>query len=422
MATKRKYELTEEHRAQLAPWRDRWIANGLNITPMDDGDRDAMRVAINGLYDAAKLARPERIVFCASPISGAIAASVASGVWWLRENPKQHQPLFGRQLTEADLAHALVRAVAFACARGVHMTRTLKSLPAVPVAGSAATEAATGAATGDATWAATGAATGDATRAATRDPVAMFLVRCSEWWSRFYSGGNFWSGYTSYLAFFRHIAKLELPEYERFQHYEAAAIHGGPRFMHAKFCIVSDRPMVIAKDDWNRPHRDDGPFIAWHDGWSLYASHGVRVPAHVIEAPASITVAEIEAETNAEVRRVMIERYGAARYLLDSGAKAINRTKYGVLYRKEVAGDEPIVMVRLLNSTPEPDGSMTSDEARREFGARIFDRTAARAGSTADARWKAYMLRVPPTVADATEAVAWLSGKTAATYQPLVET
>src|SRR6185369_9737761 len=210
--------------------------------------------------------------------------------------------------------------------------------------------------------------------------------------------------------------------YEKFQHYEAAAIHGGPRFMHAKFCIVSDRPTVIAKDDNNRPHREDGPFIAWRDGWALYGSHGVRVPAHVIDAPASITVAEIEAEANAEVRRVMIERYGAARYLLDSGAKAVNRTKYGVLYRKEVENDEPIVMVRLLNSTPEPDGILTSAEARAEFGARIFNRTAARAGATPDSRWKAYMLRVPPTVADATEAVAWLSGKTADTYQPLVET
>lgn len=79
-------------------------------------------------------------------------------------------------------------------------------------------------------------------------------------------------------------------------------------------------------------------------------------------------------------------------------------------------------MVRLLNSTPEPDGSLTSAEARREFGARIFDRTAARAGAAEDARWKAYMLRVPPTMEDASEAVAWLSGKTAATYHPSVET
>ena len=55
-------------------------------------------------------------------------------------------------------------------------------------------------------------------------------------------------------------------------------------------------------------------------------------------------------------------------------------------------------MVRLLNSTPEPDGQLTSEEARKEFGARIFDRTAVRAGAKEDARWKAYMLRVPPTI------------------------
>jgi hypothetical protein len=58
MAKKKLYELTEEHRAQLKPWADKWIANAQNTTPMDDKDRDAMRVAVNGLYDAAKLGAP----------------------------------------------------------------------------------------------------------------------------------------------------------------------------------------------------------------------------------------------------------------------------------------------------------------------------------------------------------------------------
>ena len=100
-----------------------------------------------------------------------------------------------------------------------------------------------------------------------------------------------------------------------------------------------------------------GPAVAYPDGWAIYAVHGVRVPAHVIESPKSITVEEIEKETNAEVRRVMMERYGLDRYIKDSGAHKVHSDDWGTLWRKDVPDDEPLVMVEVLNSTPEPDGS-----------------------------------------------------------------
>lgn len=90
---------------------------------------------------------------------------------------------------------------------------------------------------------------------------------------------------------------------------------------------------------------------------NLYFWHGVLVPAFVILRPDWITVKHIEIEGNAEVRRVMIERYGQARYLLDSGAKELHRDEWGILYQKEIPDDESLVMVKVVNSTPEPDGS-----------------------------------------------------------------
>src|SRR6185436_3621300 len=133
MATKKKlYELTPAHRKQLRPWADKWIANALNTAPMDDADREAMRVAVNGLHEAAKLPGPERIVFCASPIGGAIAAAVASGVHWLRDNPDQHVRLFRRPLGEADLRSAIAPAVAFVVRHGMHRALTLEPLPVTP--------------------------------------------------------------------------------------------------------------------------------------------------------------------------------------------------------------------------------------------------------------------------------------------------
>src|SRR5262249_35295456 len=86
---------------------------------------------------------------------------------------------------------------------------------------------------------------------------------------------------------------------------------------------------------------------------NLYFWHGVLVPAFVVLRPDWITVGHIETERNAEVRRIMIERFGQSKYLQESGASEIHKDDYGTLYRKEIPGDEPLVMVKVVNSTPE---------------------------------------------------------------------
>jgi hypothetical protein len=136
---------------------------------------------------------------------------------------------------------------------------------------------------------------------------------------------------------------------------------------HRDFVIVSERPTVIHRElvDANRPrgfrshrlHCDSGPAIAFQDGWGVWAWHGVRVDRRIIEAPWTITVPAIQQEANAEVRRIMLERFGLTRYLLDSGAAKIAEDEFGELYRTEIQGDEPLVMVKVMNSTSEPDGS-----------------------------------------------------------------
>jgi hypothetical protein len=94
--------------------------------------------------------------------------------------------------------------------------------------------------------------------------------------------------------------------------------------MHEQFCLVSEPPIKLTVDEQNRPHCDDGPFCVWADGSRLYSHHGTRVIGWILEHPERITVEAINAETNAEVRRVMTEKYGPGRYLQDSGAKIID--------------------------------------------------------------------------------------------------
>lgn len=160
----KKYELTEEHRAQLKPWAEKWIENAMSTKPMDEHERAICREAVKVLYRSAKLEPPpdQRIVFVPSPFVLRFASGFAAAIWYLQENEKN---------------------------------------------------------------------------------------------------------------------------YSKFDAYEKLAIHSGPRIMHEKFCMISDRPRVLKVDSKNRPHCDTGPFCEWSDGAAMYALHGVRMPMWVVEAP-----------------------------------------------------------------------------------------------------------------------------------------
>ena len=363
--------ITPEEKDRLDKHAKLWIGRAMRTEP---AKLEKIGPAIRALYAAAGLQDP-RVIVVPSPLVMAVAGGFSSAIWYARKN-----------------------------------------------GGHAATDAATDAATVAATDAAT--ARGPAARLAIEiggPGLAPLMLECVKAWWRSYQGGNMWPAYACYLSALRDVLGLRLPQHEKFAAWEACAIEGGFRWMHEEFCIVSDFPEVLRVDDQNRPHCEDGPSHRWSDGWSLYHWHGVRIPVeleYIIHSPSRITVAAIDEQGNAELRRVMIERYGSARYLLDSGAQIIHRDGVGLLYRKQVDEDEDIVMVRVLNSTPEPDGVMSRDEAIAIFG----DAAKAAATAPADARFKEYMIRVPPETQTAHEAVAWTFGLPAEDYHPAVET
>jgi hypothetical protein len=109
-----------EHRAQLQPWAEKWIANALSCAPMNDDDRAIARDAVAGLYRAAKLEPPpaHRILFVPSPLTAAIACCLASGVWWMREFPGDARTVFRRDVTEGEMMAAIAVAARFAVEHG----------------------------------------------------------------------------------------------------------------------------------------------------------------------------------------------------------------------------------------------------------------------------------------------------------------
>lgn len=160
---------------------------------------------------------------------------------------------------------------------------------------------------------------------------------------------------------------------------------------HVVFAL--EKPEILSVDRDGRLHNESGVSLSFSDGFHEYCWHGVPVDSRIILEPDSISVDEIEGCRNLEIRRVLMERYGQSRYLQDSGALEIHRDEYGILFRKEIPGDEDLVMVKVVNSSPEPDGS-----------------------------FRDYFLRVPPDLQTAHQAVAWTFGFDEEDYKPERET
>ncbi|MEU3205312.1 DUF6745 domain-containing protein [Streptomyces cyaneofuscatus] len=157
--------------------------------------------------------------------------------------------------------------------------------------------------------------------------------------------------------------------------------------------VISERPEVLHRDEAGRLDHGAGPALAYRDGFALYAWRGMPVPAAFLAELASLTPQRIREEENAELRRVMLEFYGYDRYLTESGAEPVHRDETGILWRIALDGDEDVVMVEVVNSTPEPDGTH-----------------------------RTYWLRVPPATRTAKDGVAWTFGLDGAAYAPVRQT
>ena len=375
----KKYSLTKEHAAQLKPWAEKWINNAMSTKAMDEEDKAKMRIAIKGMYESAgKTPPPEnRIIFVQSPFVMRFAAGFAAAIWWRRRNPTiKINNAATRAATRAATYAATYDATRAATDAATDTATYDATYAATRAATDAATDAATRAATYDATRAATRAATDAATKKkwfnfdikialklSTEFGVGKFGLDCAYNADRMRQGGNQWSAWDCFITFFKDVVKLPI-DYSKYEYWEMGAIHGGPRIMHPDFCIISDRPEILLVDEQNRPHCDNGPFCKWRDGTALYSIHGVRVPQWVVENPELITPEEILSEPNAEVRRVMAERFGFRKFgqsLIDSGkAKLISeQSVWGepVRYYHFNDGAATMGFIHVINGTVEPDGS-----------------------------------------------------------------
>jgi hypothetical protein len=160
-------------------------------------------------------------------------------------------------------------------------------------------------------------------------------------------------------------------------------------------------------------HKDDGPAyitptrITWYKngrkhgmdadkyGSLFYYYENIRVPPHYITNPESLTLQEVLAHVNTEVRFVGMKIVGMDKVMNDKKTKIIHRDeeKGQVLFQIKGIFQDPVCYVKVVNSTQEPDGT-----------------------------FKDYYLCVPPNVKTCKQAVAWTFRLEEQEYQPEQET
>lgn len=151
-------------------------------------------------------------------------------------------------------------------------------------------------------------------------------------WPEWYNGGSEWAFHCCYMSFLRDVVGVEPNEPEKYAPYEEMCLHGGPRFDDTEFTIFCDRAAVrkvekVPDGENYRLHCEDGPAMAYNDGYEFYVIHGVNVDKQIVMEPETQTIEQIENEKNEEVRRIRIERFGWERYMREGGAQVLDKRR-----------------------------------------------------------------------------------------------
>lgn len=324
-------DLSEEQQAQLPAWIEKWRANMLNTTPLTALEKESVTQAIKRMYLDVNYKEPQHVLFCASPFAATIITGLAATVLFLRDKQNQHKEEFDTVLTEDDYFFVICLLSLFVSnimrttlaadmstdPRYVVHKNTLQVNQEIlqsvfTLVGMHPSQEQV-----DAMIATILAKTPDTfvlnkfldlTTSFDRKfnkNVYRFFVKGIHNSSFIRNGGSQWSGWCAYVTFCRYIVKRDL-DYSKWHNYEVASI-AGPRLIHEKFAVVTDRPKRVHVDDRNRLHSETGPAQEWADGYKLYYWHGTSVPSEWVETPEQLTPEIALSQRNIEKRRAACE-------------------------------------------------------------------------------------------------------------------
>ncbi|MFI5937681.1 DUF6745 domain-containing protein [Actinoplanes sp. NPDC051494] len=397
--------LTAAQETAAAAIEDQWLATALRTGP---ANRPAAEEALAQTYRAAGLPPPDRVYWLGSPHAGAIAAALLTGTAPAEPAPAVAFPGAASGGPVADVVAAL-RQQGWEPGSGATAGAPVRTAVRTTPWATARAEAL--AAHGMDDWAHLSAAAGrrcwdlvmdrvaGRLRTRLREDLADIPGDLGRAASRAVLDAVYGQHDAAWLAPFDAAARL-LPRPAAAEPDRLGALAGlaalaretGWWWPFADVAILTERPVTLSRDNVGRLHSETAA-LEFPDGYQLWAWRGMPIPPGLAAELPTLTAGRIAAEENAELRRVMLEHYGYERYLRESGARRLGEDETGILWYLDLPRDEPLVMVEVVNATPEPDGTS-----------------------------RVYWLRVPPRTRTAREGVAWTFGLEAADYHPRIQT
>lgn len=290
---KRIDQLTEEQRAQMKPWADKWIEIGLRT---GDADWDTFNKYMPVCYEKAGVPYPKSVVRVSSPMVGALASAIA-------------RELLKSGSVESAVDSAVESAVESAVDSAVELADDLAGESEVQSEVESAVSLAVGpevrsavesedssevnSEVGSEVYSEVNSAVGSAVGSAVHSEVQSAVnsaVKNMKWhpWlgGQFWVGG--WWGSPSFVSFFTDVCGLELEQdiQERATAYRKVCESVNYIWPNRNFVMVCDRPKEIHRDENGQLHNENDLAIRYGDGWGLYMRHGIKVPEWLITTKA----------------------------------------------------------------------------------------------------------------------------------------
>lgn len=134
---------------------------------------------------------------------------------------------------------------------------------------------------------------------------------------------GYFPGYYKYAEKYLGL-KYKKEDSKRIKIWENLSKSCGFIYTFENICFICDKPKNISVDFNGELHDEKSPCMEFRDGYKFYAIDGVRMPNWVFEEPKKLNVESIDKESNIEVRRILIDRYGVDKYLQEKQAEVVD--------------------------------------------------------------------------------------------------
>ena len=278
---KKVERLTQEQEAMLPVIRDKWLKIGLSCEPCDFERAKAGAIMA---YKAAGLEPPKLFLVADSPVSGAIMATM----------------LKGQEAQVGDQVRAQVEAQVWAQV-GAQVEAQVGDQVWDQV----------GDQVWDQVWDQVGAQVGDQVGAQVGDQV----------WAQV--GAQVYGAHdANWLGFYNFFSETDTCDTSKLNGlWEIAQSCGWWHPMQGAVIFQHRHDAVHLID--GQLHNDLGPSVHYRDGLSVWSIRGVRVDEQIVMKPETQTIKQINGESNAEIKRIRIERYGWENYLRKTDARVL---------------------------------------------------------------------------------------------------